>query len=128
MIIGGHGTWSAAAAEILRRYGYTTEECRTLSIASAKLKTLSPVLLVVDTQLSDGDPLDFIRDLRKRSSVPIIVCDRDARLVEGAGAFEAGADDYVSRSCSCEELAWRARGILARLRGDRVVNSTSIDQ
>ena len=78
--------------------------------------------------MSGGDPFSFVRDLRKRLSVPIIVHDRDADHRHGAEVFEAGADDCVNESCSCEELGLRARAILGRFRGNQAVASTSVQQ
>ena len=85
-------------------------------------------LLVADTLVGGGDPFSFLRDLRKRLSVPIIVHDRDADHRHGVEVVEAGADDYVNESCSCEELGLRARAILGRFRGDQAVASTSVQQ
>ena len=93
-----------------------------------KLKTLSPALIVVDTLVADGDRIGFVRDLRKRSDMAIIVRDRDAEHVHGVQAFQAGADDCVGEGCSCEEVALRVHAILGRSRGDRVVASTSIQR
>jgi DNA-binding response OmpR family regulator len=128
MLVGGYRALSTAASEVLKGHGYQVAECRTLSDAWKALRTLSPALIVVNTPMVDGDPIGFVRDLRKRSVVSVIVCDRDAERRWGVQAFEAGADDYVGESCSCEELALRIDAILGRFKSDRVAVSTSIQQ
>ena len=128
MLIGGYRASNAAASEVLRAHGYEVEQCRTLSDASTKLEIRSPALVVVDTLVADGDPIAFVRKLRKKSAVPIIVCDRGVEQLHGVEAFEAGADDYVGGSCSCEELALRVHAILGRSGSDQVVASKSIAQ
>jgi len=126
MLIGGYRALRAASSEVLNAHGYQVEECRTLSDASRRLRALSPALVVLDTLVGDGDPIEFVPNLRQSSTVPVIVRNFQREHEFGVKAFEAGADDYVGESCSYEELALRVQAILGRHGGNRVLASESV--
>jgi DNA-binding response OmpR family regulator len=76
-----------------------------------------PDLVVLDLMLPGMDGLDVCRELRRESSVPIIMLtarvDESDRLV----GLELGADDYLSKPFSPRELVARVRTVLRRAGG-----------
>ncbi len=79
-----------------------------------------PDLCLVDLGLPDHDGLQFIRQTRLWSPVPIIVLTARTLEAQRLAAFEAGADDYVIKPFSNQELLARVRAILRRVaRGHR---------
>lgn len=84
--------------------------------------TRKPNLVILDLGLPDGDGVDFIRDVRKWSPVPIIVL--SARTNEGdkISALDAGADDFLSKPFGVGELLARVRATLRRQRQPEVDN------
>ncbi|MBS0580841.1 MAG: response regulator [Proteobacteria bacterium] len=73
-----------------------------------------PDLLLVDLGLPDGDGVTVIRRLREWSPVPILVLSARTSEPQKLAAFEAGADDYVTKPFSPPELLARVRAALRR--------------
>ena len=76
--------------------------------------TRKPDLIILDLGLPDGDGLDFIRDLRQWSSIPVIVLSARAEESDKVLALDAGADDYLSKPFGVAELLARVRVSLRR--------------
>jgi two-component system KDP operon response regulator KdpE len=78
--------------------------------------TRKPDLVILDLGLPDGDGVDFIRDVRKWSPVPIIVLSARSNEADKIGALDAGADDYLTKPFGVGELLARVRATLRRQR------------
>jgi two-component system, OmpR family, KDP operon response regulator KdpE len=78
--------------------------------------TRKPNLIVLDLGLPDGDGVDFIRDVREWSSVPIIVLSARVDEADKIVALDAGADDYLIKPFGVGELLARVRATLRRQR------------
>jgi two-component system, OmpR family, KDP operon response regulator KdpE len=74
----------------------------------------SPDLIVLDLGLPDLDGLDVIRGLRGWSAVPIIVLSGRNQGATKVDALDAGADDYVVKPFSVDELLARIRAVTRR--------------
>lgn len=73
-----------------------------------------PALIVLDLALPDIDGVEVCRRVRSWSDVPIIVVTADGAEDRKVAAFEAGADDYVTKPFSFRELEARVRVGLRR--------------
>jgi len=73
-----------------------------------------PDAVLLDLGLPDLDGTDVIRALRGWSAVPVIVLSGRAGSDDKIGALDAGADDYVTKPFSMEELMARLRAALRR--------------
>jgi DNA-binding response OmpR family regulator len=60
------------------------------------------------------DGLSIIRDLKQRSSVPIIMLTATASAIDRVVGLELGADDYLAKPCELRELLARIRVVLRR--------------
>src|SRR5487761_2410549 len=83
-----------------------------------------PDMVVLDLGLPDGDGVDFIRDLRTWSDIPVIVLSARSNEADKVGALDAGADDYLTKPFGAAELLARVRAQLrrrSRAGGRRVV-------
>jgi DNA-binding response OmpR family regulator len=79
-------------------------------------------LLILDLGLPDRDGMDVLRELRSRGqNVPVIILTAREGVRETVSGLEGGADDYMTKPFSFEELLARVR---VRLRGDRSPEET----
>mgnify|MGYP005994532277 CR=1 FL=1 len=74
----------------------------------------NPDLLIVDLGLSDGDGKDLIKQIREISKIPIIVLTARHDEREIVAALDVGADDYITKPFSVNELLARIRANLRR--------------
>ncbi|GAA2630149.1 response regulator [Dactylosporangium fulvum] len=74
-----------------------------------------PDLVILDLGLPDVDGVDVIRKLRAWSPVPILVLSGRADSRDKVEALDAGADDYVTKPFSIDELLARVRAVTRRL-------------
>ena len=73
-----------------------------------------PDLIVLDLGLPDIDGVDVIRSLRKWTQVPIVILSGRLNSAAKVDALDAGADDYVTKPFSVEELLARIRAVTRR--------------
>ncbi|HYV97253.1 MAG TPA: response regulator [Gemmatimonadaceae bacterium] len=73
-----------------------------------------PQLIILDLGLPDMDGLDVCREIRKWSSVPIIVLSARHSDAEKVALLDAGADDYMTKPFSTTELTARVRAQMRR--------------
>jgi two-component system KDP operon response regulator KdpE len=100
----------------LEEEGWDVHEADTMQRGLVDAGTRRPDLIILDLGLPDGDGIDFIGDLRKWSSVPVIVVSARAKEAEKIRALDAGADDYLSKPFGVGELLARVRATLRRQR------------
>lgn len=74
-------------------------------------------LILLDLGLPDGDALPHIVDIRKITSVPIVVLTGRERIDDRLMALGLGADDYMTKPVDIRELVLRVSNIISR-RGD----------
>ena len=101
-------------AEALERDGFHTEIAHTVSDGLAKGKSVRPDLVLLDIGLPDGSGLDVCRELRRTSSVPIIILSARGEEADRVVGLELGADDYVVKPFSAREVIARIRAVLRR--------------
>jgi two-component system KDP operon response regulator KdpE len=78
--------------------------------------TRRPDLVVLDLGLPDGDGVEYLRDLRAWSQVPVIVLSARADEADKIAALDAGADDYLTKPFGVGEMMARVRVALRRQR------------
>ena len=75
-------------------------------------------LVLRDVMMPDMDGIDVIRKIRGWSNVPILVVSARSDDTDKVSALDAGADDYLTKPFSVEELLARLRVALRRVRYD----------
>lgn len=88
--------------------------------AGAVLDAVSyrPDVILLDLGLPDMDGVDIIRKVRTWSNMPIIVVSARSEDSDKVAALDAGADDYLTKPFSVDELLARLRVALRRVRYD----------
>ena len=81
------------------------------------------VLVLLDVNLPDGNGIDFLKEIRKRSQVPIILLTVNNMEVDIVTGLEAGANDYITKPFSLMVL--RAR-VAVQLRNKEMSAKDSI--
>lgn len=97
----------------LEKDGWQVHEAATLAHADAATEAQVPDLIVLELGMPEGDGVDFIRRVRQRSNVPIIVLTARVEDSEKIRALMAGANDYLTKLFGIGE---RFNAALRRLR------------
>jgi two-component system, OmpR family, KDP operon response regulator KdpE len=95
-----------------RSYDVTTAPTGRGGLAEAARRP--PDAVILDLGLPDVDGVNVIRELRSWSRAPVIVLSGRTGSGDKIGALDAGADDYVTKPFSMEELLARLRAVLRR--------------
>jgi DNA-binding response OmpR family regulator len=105
--------------ELLRLYlsreGYQVEVAYDGQTALEKVRSLRPLLVLLDLMLPDMDGFEVCRQIRKTSNVPIIMLTARGEDVDKIVGLEIGADDYVTKPFNPREVIARLKAVLRRL-------------
>ena len=103
----------------LQRAGYKVQTAADGKIAMSMLEKGIPDLVVLDLMLPEIDGLSLTRWLRDRSDVPIIMLTARREEIDRIAGLEMGADDYVVKPFSPQELVSRVRAVLRRMKREQ---------
>lgn len=95
--------------------GYDFRHAATGNTALMEAVTLRPDLYILDLGLPDMDGTEIIGKLRGWTENPIIVVSARSEIDDKIGALDAGADDYLTKPFSVEELLARIRVALRKM-------------
>ena len=104
-----------ALGTTLRGAGYTVDTAATAEAALATAAAQPPDAVILDLVLPDGSGTEVCRELRTWTDAPVIVLSAVGEEREKIAALDAGADDYVTKPFSVDELLARLRAVLRRL-------------
>lgn len=94
--------------------GYQLEEACGGREALDRLASQQIDLVILDLGLPDCDGMQVLTQLRTRAATPVVVLSARGRESEKVAAFEAGADDYLTKPFGVQELAARLHAVLRR--------------
>ena len=103
----------------LTQRGYKTEKAYTVAQAREYLRQASPVLIILDVLLPDGDGLSFCAEIRRTHTVPIlfltgVVTDKDVMA-----GYRNGGNDYITKPYDLDMLGVRVEALLTYAKGLR---------
>lgn len=97
-----------------QQFGHKTVHAKDRKSALREIQTRSPDIVLLDLGLPDGDGKELIKTIRSLLTVPIIVVSARSEESEIIAALDAGADDYVTKPFSTNELYARVRSTQRR--------------
>jgi two-component system, OmpR family, KDP operon response regulator KdpE len=98
----------------LEAEGWSVHETDTVRQGLTDAGTRKPDLIILDLGLPDADGMEFLRDLRGWSNVPVIVLSARVNEQDKIEALDAGADDYLTKPFGVGELLARVRAASRR--------------
>jgi two-component system response regulator RegX3 len=98
----------------LTREGFKVSVARDGAEALDVFDDVQPDLVLLDVMLPKVSGIDVCRELRSRSSVPIIMVTAKGAEIDTVVGLEVGADDYVTKPYRLRELVARMRAVLRR--------------
>ena len=98
----------------LRRAGYTVRLANTGLLAMREIERELPTLIILDIMLPGMDGWEITRRVRTCGDTPIIMLTARSQETERIAGLEMGADDYVTKPFSPQELVSRVRAVLRR--------------
>ena len=102
---------------VIEEAGYSVDMLMDGSQAITWLKTGKYDLLMLDLGLPGMDGIEILRYLRRRNnSIPVIIITARDRLDQRISGLEEGADDYLCKPFSLEEVVARVRAVVRRSR------------
>lgn len=108
--------------------GYRVERADRGAVGLMAAASARPDLVILDLGLPDMDGSDVIRKLRSWSQVPILVVSARLEDYDKVAALDAGADDYIVKPFSVDELLARIRVALRRVERERAsVSDAPVD-
>jgi DNA-binding response OmpR family regulator len=102
----------------LERDGYKVVWARNGGDGLAELPRHAVRMIVLDIGLPDIDGFEVCRQIRSRSTVPILMLTARDDEIDRVAGLEVGADDYVGKPFSPRELVARIKAILRRVDGE----------
>ncbi|MBC7646290.1 MAG: response regulator transcription factor [Pseudopedobacter sp.] len=93
---------------------YQVSSAMTLKDAQAKLGERLPQMILLDLNLPDGDGLEFMKELRGYTTVPVLMMTARGKVEERVQGLDSGADDYLVKPFSLDELDARVKALLRR--------------
>ncbi|MBQ3183261.1 MAG: response regulator transcription factor [Clostridia bacterium] len=112
--------------KLIRKYaefeGHSVDEASNGMEAVAKCRNNSYDLVIMDIMMPELDGFSACREIRKSSSLPIIMLSARGEEYDRINGFELGVDDYVVKPFSPKELMLRINAIMKRTAGSESKN------
>ncbi len=99
----------------LTKEGYETQKAGDGKEAFRMVQSFNPDLIILDIMMPEMDGYEFCREVRKNSTVPIIMLTAKGETFDKVLGLELGADDYMVKPFDTKELVARVKAVLRRL-------------
>lgn len=102
---------------ILQKAGYRTNGITDFENAAAAILAVSPDLVLLDLNLPGMGGFQICRELKQKSSIPVLVLTSRDQLQDELHALDLGADEFLTKPCRKERLLARVFNVLKRYEG-----------
>jgi DNA-binding response OmpR family regulator len=102
---------------MLKNSGYKAERITDFHQVTEQILSLAPDLILLDLNLPGESGFHICKQVKKRSSLPILVLTSREQLKDEVLALELGADEYLTKPFRKERLLVRIENLLRRYRG-----------
>lgn len=110
----------------LKAHDYTYRTANNGNMAILEAASHNPDIMLLDLGLPDMDGIEIIKKIRSWTNMPIIVISARSEDTDKIDALDAGADDYITKPFSVEELLARLRVTQRRLAAMGEINAPSV--
>jgi two-component system OmpR family response regulator len=117
LVVDDDGEILSLVARFLRSNGFKVHIARTGVEMEEVLRHSAVDLIVLDLMLPGRNGLELCRDLRRTSSVPVIMLTAKGEETDRIVGLEVGADDYLPKPFNPRELLARINAVLRRAKG-----------
>jgi two-component system response regulator RegX3 len=124
LVVEDEESLSEAIAFLLSKEGFEVEIASTGPAAIEKFELNGADLILLDLMLPGLSGTEVCRQIRTKSSVPIIMLTAKDSEIDKVVGLELGADDYVTKPYSSRELIARIRAVLRR--GELLESNTEV--
>ena len=104
-------------AEMLCKAGYEAIEICKFENVEGQLLSLAPDLVLLDLNLPGISGYQICRDMKQKSSIPVLVLTSRDEMRDELHALNLGADEYLTKPCRKERLLARISNVLKRYEG-----------
>ncbi len=114
LLVEDHAATADLVAQGMRRRDYVVDVAGSTRAARARLAEHHYDLVLLDVALPGESGLTLCSELRQAGQIPVIVISGHDRLSERVAAFDAGADDFVSKPFHVVEVCARVEAVTRR--------------
>lgn len=119
-----HDLWHTTS-EYLDIIGHHVTRCQTGTDGLQQSYTMRYDCILLDVMLPEMDGFSVLKEIRKRSQVPVLMLTAKGEIDDKKTGFTHGADDYLVKPFDLQELSWRIDALIKRTQtSDTIVRRT----
>ncbi|HHV28357.1 response regulator transcription factor [Acetivibrio mesophilus] len=103
--------------DMLCKAGYKVDVIKSFENVTEQLLSLSPDLILLDLNLPCVSGFQICREIKQKSSIPVLVLTSRDQMRDELHALDLGADEYLTKPCRKERLLARVTNVLKRYEG-----------
>lgn len=104
-------------SDILSKEGYQVVEIDNFVDVAAQLLKLSPDLILLDINLPETSGFEICKEIKQKSSIPVLVLTSRDKLLDELHALDLGADEFLTKPFRKERLLARVTNVMKRYEG-----------